>query len=313
MNSNPRTAYILQIHKNADQVNKFINQLIIEEQADVFVHIDKKSFEELKGKIVKGPNVTILKQSINCEWGDISQIDATILLLREVLATKNNYDFVCLRSGQDLLVKIGFKDFLFENKNRIFMTHRKMDEKDLGFMKIAWPKVTRKRYTTAHPLRIYRKILLGLYSKGINIHPNSKKWPKEYSFYKGSQWFTIPYEVSKYIVKFLDKNEWYYDFFKSSLVPDESFFHTLILNSPYRDNVENNNLMFFKWGETLSERNSPQDLKTEDIKLVEDSNQFFARKFDEKIDREIVDYFASNVKLESSNFANKQNNISVLI
>lgn len=46
----PRTAYILQIHKNPDQVNGFINQIISEEQADVFVHIDKKHTMNYVGK-----------------------------------------------------------------------------------------------------------------------------------------------------------------------------------------------------------------------------------------------------------------------
>ena len=53
MNSLPRTAYILQVHKNPNQVNKFIKQLITGEQADVFVHIDKKNFEAVNNQILK--------------------------------------------------------------------------------------------------------------------------------------------------------------------------------------------------------------------------------------------------------------------
>ncbi|MEH7250429.1 beta-1,6-N-acetylglucosaminyltransferase, partial [Neobacillus niacini] len=209
MNTTPRTAYILQIHKNPDQVNKFINQLIFENHADIFIHIDKRNYEKIKGKIVKSPNVKIIQKSFICEWGDISQVDTTIRLLKEVLASKNNYDFVCLRSGQDLLVKDDFKGFLLNNKEKIFMDFRKMNEENLGFMMIKWPKITRRRYNATHPIRIYRKILLSLYSKGINFSPNINSWPNEYSFYKGSQWFSIPFEVAKYIIDFLEKNEWY--------------------------------------------------------------------------------------------------------
>jgi len=298
MKDTPRTAYILQIHKNPNQVNRFIKQLITEDQADVYVHIDKKSFEQLNEKLLISPNVIVLNQSINCEWGDISQVDATILLLREVLASRKVYDFVCLRSGQDLLVKDGFKDFLFEHKEKIFMNYSKISDGNMGLMMIKWPKVTRRRYTSAHPIRIFRRILLSLYSKGINLLANKREWPQEFSFYKGSQWFSVPYDVAKYMVKFLDENEWYYKFFENSLVPDESFFHTLIMNSPYGCNVINNNLFLIKWGETLSERNSPQDLTNEDINRIEGSQQFFARKFDENIDAAVVDYFAQKVNLE---------------
>ncbi|MFO1442637.1 hypothetical protein KDN24_05345 [Bacillus sp. Bva_UNVM-123] len=291
-----RTAYILQIHKNPNQVNKFISQLISEEQADVYIHIDKRSYDEIYPKIIKVPNVKILKQSIHCEWGDISQIDTTIMLLKEVLASKNEYDYVCLRSGQDLLVKNGFKDFLLEHKGNIFMNYRNVGKENIGLMMIKWPKVMRRRYTGVHPIRIFRRILLSLYGKGIKIFANKKSWPLQYSFYKGSQWFAVPFEVANYMVQFLDENEWYYQFFEDSLIPDESFFHTLIMNSPYKHKVVNNNLFFLKWGETLSERNSPQDLTKEDIQLIEQSEQFFARKFEEDIDNNVIEYFSEKAK-----------------
>jgi hypothetical protein len=296
MISSPRTAFILQIHKNPEQVNKFINQLISDGHADVFVHIDKRNYEKISEKIVKSPFVKVLKESIICEWGDISQVSTTILLLREVLATKKNYDFVCLRSGQDLVVKDEFKNFLLKNQRKVFMTLRNVDRFNLGLMEINWPKNTRKRYTTAHPNRIYRRVLQSLYRKGLNIFPNANYWPKEYSFYNGSQWFSIPLEVANYIIEFLDKNEWYYKYFENTLCPDEWFFHTLIMNSHYKPDVVNNNHMFLKWGEKFSEQSSPQYLTIDDLQLIEESGHFFARKFDEDIDRSVVEYFSNKVK-----------------
>lgn len=299
MESLLKTVFILQIHQNPNQVNKFIKQLIIEDQAEVYVHIDKKSREMLQDKIVESPHVNILKESISCEWGDISQVDATLLLIKEVIASNTHYDFVCLRSGQDLLVRKGFRQFLCSNRDKIFMQYRKMGKGDLGLVKIRWPKITRKRYTTAHPLRILRRILISLYSKRLNMIPNRSVWNQGYTFYKGSQWFVFPYEVAKYIIDFLENNPWYYNYFKNTLVPDESFFQTLLLNSPYRTNIVNDNQYFFKWGETLSERNSPQNLKYEDITLIEESSKFFARKFDGMVDQSVIDYFSENIKLES--------------
>lgn len=292
----PRTAYMLQIHNNPEQVNKFILQLIANEQADVYVHIDKKNYEKCHGKIIKSPNVKVLNKSIDCEWGDISQVDTTLLLLNEVMSSKKAYDYVCLRSGQDLLVKDGFNDYLSTNKGKVFLNYRSM-KNELGLVELEWPKITRKRYTSAHPVRIYRRIAQELHRKGINISPNKNYWPKGYSFYKGSQWFTIPFTVAKYMVEFLEENEWYYKFFENTLIPDESFFHTLIMNSPYKEDVVNDNLLFLKWGETLSERNSPQYLTSKDISSIENANQFFARKFDEVIDKSVVDYFAQKYSL----------------
>lgn len=299
MNDTPRTAYILQVHKNPNQINTFIQQLISDKLADVFVHFDKKNIEQLVGHIQASEHVRILPRSIDCEWGDISQVDTTILLLKEVLASKNKYDFVCFRSGQDLLVKNGFKDFLMANQTKIFMKLRDVKKNNLGLIGTKWPKIARKRYTSVHPIRVYRRIVLSLYSRGIKISPNTNQLPKGYSLYTGSQWFCIPLDVARYIIDFLEKNQWYYHFFQNTMCPDEWFFQTLIMNSPYKKNVVNNNLLFLKWGKTLSERNSPQDLTTADIDLIDRSGCFFARKFDETIDHEVIQHFANRVKFNT--------------
>jgi hypothetical protein len=296
MNSTPKTAYILQIHKNPYQVNLFINQLISDRLADVYVHIDKRNYEKVADKIIKSPNVKVLKDCLGCEWGDISQVDTTILLLREVLDQNIDYDFVCLRSGQDLLVRGGFKEFLTKNRNRIYMDFFDISWKNKGAMKLNWPKFTRKRYTSAHPLRIVRRAIKLFYDKGISLFPNKKYWPEEYDFYCGSQWFTIPFEVTKYMINFLDENPWYRDYFTHTYTPDEWFFHTLIMNSPYREAVERNNLLYLRMGKKLSERNSPVFLTSEDIGLIQESKQYFARKFDESIDATVIEYFAQRVK-----------------
>lgn len=296
MSSTQRTAFILQIHKNPSQVNKFIYQLVAEDQADVYIHIDKRQHATMKDELTQSKNVKVLEQSIICEWGDFSQIDTTILLLREVLASGQLYDFVCLRSGQDLLVKEGFKNFLVENKGKVFMEFFGITWKNKGAMKMNWPKITRRRYTTAHPFRIYRRILKALYDKGINLFPNRNFWPEEYDFYCGSQWFTIPIEVAKYIIDFLDANQWYYEYFKDTYTPDEWFFHTLLMNSPYKSSIVNNNLLYLRMGEKLSERNSPVYLTKEDIPFIESSSRYFARKFDDRMDYSVIDYFTTKVK-----------------
>jgi len=306
MNGKQRTAYILQIHKNADQVNRFIHQLIAEDRADVFVHIDKKNYEDLSERIIQSPRVKVLQQSISCNWGDRSQVDTTILLLREVVSSNHKYDYVSLRSGQDLLIRSGLAEFLEENNGKIFLDLRNITKKNLCVMKINWPSITRKRYTSAHPYRILRRLLQDLYDKGINPFPNKNYWPEDFAFYCGSQWFTIPLEVAKYILEFLEENVWYYRFFEKTYIPDEWFFHTIIMNSPYKHQVINNNLTYLRIGEKLTERNSPVNLTSQEIPLLEKSSQFFARKFDETTDSAVIDYFVNKVSFGRKTFVSSR-------
>lgn len=291
----PRSAFILQIHKNPSQVNKFIQQLIGEGGADVYIHIDKRQHEKVKEEIITSEFVKILEESVVCEWGDFSQIDATILLLREVLNSEQQYDFVSLRSGQDLLIKNGFQNYLATNKGKIFMEFFDITWKNKGAVLMNWPRITRRRYTSAHPIRIYRKMIKVFYDNGVVLFPNNHYWPENYDFFCGSQWFTMPLEVARYMVEFLDNNPWYYEYFKDTYTPDEWFFHTLIMNSPYKSAIVKDNLLYLRMGEKLRERNSPVCLTEKDIPHMLTSGKFFARKFDVVIDERVVDYFAGQI------------------
>lgn len=80
-----------------------------------------------------------------------------------------------------------------------------------------------------------------------------------------------------YLIKFVNNNPYYYRFFKNSFIPDEIFFNTIIMNSPFKFNVENNLLRYVDW-----ERGPefPRSLRIEDYDRIVDSNMMMARKFD---------------------------------
>ncbi|WP_160726046.1 beta-1,6-N-acetylglucosaminyltransferase [Bacillus sp. USDA818B3_A] len=294
-----RTAYILVIHKNPEQVNKFVKQLISKEYTDVYIHIDQKN-PQLKAKMIKSPRVKVLNKSVAVRWGDITLVDATLLLLKEVIASGISYDFICFRSGQDMLVKKGFAEFLAENKNKIFMNAYRVQKREphAAFVSVNWPEWSRQLYITPyHPYRLMRRGIAILYSMGVNISPNKYKLPENFSIYNGSNWFCIPLEVAKYIIKFVNKNEWYYEVFRNSLVPDEFFFQTLIMNSKYKNDVVNNNLMYIKFGKTVKTRNNPITLKMDNVETIKNSNEFFARKFDESVDNQVIDYYCKKISM----------------
>ncbi|MGG1635381.1 beta-1,6-N-acetylglucosaminyltransferase [Paenibacillus sp. NRS-1760] len=293
----PSTAYILQIHKNPAQVNTFISQLTATDTADVYVHIDKKNYDEVSPKINRSPRINVLEESCNVKWGDISQVDATIMLLRKVLTSKVDYDFVCLRSGQDLLVKNGLKVHLMENPNKIFMSAKFIHDRDISaaHVNMKWFDSARRQYNTFHPLRIFRSIMLKLYKKGLVLFPNRQLMPNNYLLYHGSSWFCIPIEVARFIIDFIDQNKWYYQYFKNALCPDEWFFQTLVMNSKYADQVANDNLTYLKWGEEYNNSNHPINLSFKDIDSIEKSNKYFARKFDEREDVAMINYYSEKV------------------
>jgi hypothetical protein len=117
----------------------------------------------------------------------------------------------------------------------------------------------------------------------INAHKNFGQL--ERLMKKLSRW-TISYDCAGYILAFTKKNQRFIDFFKLCHIPDEMFFHTIIMNSPYKPKVFNDNLRYVDWAEA---KPNPKILTRDDLPKLLASEKLFARKFDTSVDTEVQD------------------------
>ena len=83
----------------------------------------------------------------------------------------------------------------------------------------------------------------------------------------------------------MSENPDYVRFFEHVFVPDELFFQTIIMNSALRDTVVNDNLRYVDWTREPAPAVSTRD----DLTALLELGQLFARKFDETVDREVLD------------------------
>ncbi len=283
-----RIAHLLAVHKAPVQVNAFVRQL---SGGDVYLHVDAKSAAALTPALAGGPRISILTGG-PVIWGDISQVDATLLLLRAARASGANYDYLCFNSGQDLLVRNGLAEHLARDPRRIFMTARKTKTSEHYFWKVRWPKATRNVFDSVwHPHRVLRYALLTLFRLGINPRPNRGALPQGFGFYRGSSWFAIPGAVAHYILDYLDLNPSYRETFQDALTPDEAFFQTLLMNSAFAGDVSGEILTYLN-----KENNRARTIRLRDVPVIETSGKFFARKFDAAVDEDVVAHFCASAR-----------------
>jgi hypothetical protein len=91
---------------------------------------------------------------------------------------------------------------------------------------------------------------------------------------------------------YLAEHPEYYRFFVNCNCPDESFFQTLVMGSPYRES-RRDYLHYVDWSEGKSR---PKTLALADFDALRESPMLMARKFDldtgpdlmDKIDRELL-------------------------
>jgi hypothetical protein len=70
-------------------------------------------------------------------------------------------------------------------------------------------------------------------------------------------------------------------------VPDEIFFRTTVLNSPFHTRAVNDNLQYIDWRD--SGGGSPAVLRKSDFETLVASPNVFARKLDMRVDAEVLD------------------------
>ena len=83
----------------------------------------------------------------------------------------------------------------------------------------------------------------------------------------------------------LKKSKGLKQYFKYVWGADEFIFSTLVYNSPFRSKIKDN-LVFMLW--PIHGEAHPQTFNINDFDLVMASGKFFARKFDNKVDNEIL-------------------------
>jgi len=292
-----KIAYIILAHKNPEQVNLFLQQLLSDEQADIYIHLDRNSADSMTGKIMQNSRITITKKNVSCAWGDISLVDATLILLREVIDSGRAYDFICLRSGQDMMTGRGFKEYLDENRemNFFLLSEIKRKSEEGAHFYLLYPQCMRKLYESLHPYRILRTLLRKLYGLGINVFPNKEEFDNRIRIFGGSQWFSMSMKMARYIVDYLDKNTWYYKAFRDVYIPDTIFFNTLVMNSPFKGEIINKSLTFQYNRQICKVKNHPMTLVYDDIEEIESSGCYFARKFDIDEDKKVLEYFMNKI------------------
>lgn len=308
--------YFITSHTNPDQIVRLVN-ILSEASRDCAIvirhdylrtNLDVKKFSQYD-------NVYILRDTLSLRWGGYSLV-ATTLMGLDWIDKNLNFKWICLLSGQDYPIRPlrDFERFLDETDYDGFLSGVSLDSclpcgpnecliednpgkvcedcsnryyyqyysiPRLPYMRIwldSFINIAKKKFSV-RKLVVPPKVYIGV------------KWlkspfSKDLQCYKGSQWFTINKRCVQFILEFINKNKSYVKYYKHTLIPDESFFHTMLFNNKQL-NIMNDNKRYISWSSPSSPH--PNVLAMKDFQNIIDSKQFFARKFDITIDSRILD------------------------
>ena len=299
-----KVAFILLVHQNKEQVIRLVSKLD-SPFSDFYIHIDaraEKSYStSLKKELGSKNNVNFIP-NYKCYWGDFSLVRATLEGLRNAVKTSGDYDYYILLSGQDYPV-YPIEDilmFLKKNEGYSFIDYTRFSEIDWyegGYARTKYwffRTLQRKKGNPSLANKVISKIW-----RIVRKHLPERQFPNDFQQYGGSQWWCLTNEAVQFSLEYLQDHPKFERFFHHVEIPDEIFFQTLVLNSPYKNKVINDNVRFMIWRDSTS---SPSVLINSDFEKIINSTALFARKFDFNKNKEIInlidDYHHNSIRTD---------------
>lgn len=288
--------YIILAHQLPDQLIRLVHRLNADD-VTFFIHVDKKAKSAMYKQIVASlggyKNIYFLDRYARYH-GDFNHVKATLQGIRMAHALSIQYDYIILLTGQDYPIKsnISIQRVLEESHERSFIEYFPLpsehwQNENGGFDRVnyfylhwyGWefPFLKRNNYLKLIPDQIWFAL--------AKILPMRRIFPGDFRIYGGSAYWCLSRESAEYIYNFVQQNDAFVNFFKNVKIAEEIFFQTVLLNSPLRDRLVNDNLRYIIW----SKSRHPENLCDQDFENLIKSNKLFARKFDMTVNPGLVD------------------------
>lgn len=246
---------------------------------EFYIHIDKKSKADLSRLYtIKNKSINIYRKYV-VNWGGIFFMKVALFLVKKALENDSNKYFHLI-SEQDFPIKPlhYFYDLAKENKN--YLVFEKLPKK-------VWDGnggLDRIHYYHFNDFFNARKYGRGKLLKLLIHLQKTLKIKRSYGehlpqLYGGSMWWSLTREVLQYVIKESENNSFLKNRLNYTLLPDEIYFQTILVNSPYLKNIINDNLRYIDW--TYRGGSRPAFLDMSDYNKLITSNKIFARKFNE--------------------------------
>jgi hypothetical protein len=278
-------AFLITAYSNPGQVQLLLD-LLDDRRNDVFVKLDAKGDVAPGDLSMARGGLAILEPTV-VNWAAFSMVRAELELISAAVPAR--YHYYHMITGSDLpLVSPE-------------VMHERLAASDLEYVQFEPERAAEARYKAGyrHPFVDtpgycrhlgLRGLRYGaaLAQRGLGLERSSARGV---SFHHGSSYFTITHQLAQYVA---DHRDWIEATFCNGLACDEVFLQTLVMRSHFVPKIAVDrmdspaNLRCIDWSRRV--RNSPHTFTRADVAMLAAASRtaLFARKFDSRIDSEVV-------------------------
>ena len=298
-----RIAFLLLCHKRADRVLEQVR--ILTSGGDyVVVHADANAGPEFRAAIALGiaDNArAALARSERCGWGEWSLVQASLNMAKTALDTFADASHFFLMSGDCMPVKPGrYIRERLENDQTDWIEHA-------DFMDDDWIKTGLKEDRLIYRHWFNERTRKWWFYTSLNLQRRlgwTRQIPKGLRVKIGSQWWVLRRATLEKVMAFTKARRDVMRFFRTTWIPDETFFQTIVMAVTPRVEVISRPPTFLMF----SDYGMPVTFCADHYGLLKSEDAFFARKIsshDDALRRSLGELFESDDEIETTTTAGR--------
>ena len=269
-------------HSNPDHLRLLVD--LLKKDFALFIHLDKRCsiapdiFEKEK-------NVSVIKRH-PVYWGSYNQILATADLYQ--MAYEAKCDYYLFISGSDLPIRTN-REIMAEierNPQTNYIDHGDLPlsfwplNGGLDRMQLYWEDL--KNPQVISPFNRF----CGFCRSVQKLFHLRRRLFRDLIYYGGANWANLSKETVEYVLQFMRDRPEFIRSFRYTRTADEIWLQTIVLHSPYSSLTVNDTKRYIDWS---TGPEYPRILRIDDYEAIRQSSAFFARKFDAKVDAQIIE------------------------
>jgi len=269
-----KIAFILLCHKDPEAIIKQAQRLTAVGDY-MSIHFDARAnpehFRKIREALRDNPSVTFARKRIKCGWGEWSLVEATLNAVEAAVDAFPRATHFYMLSGDCMAIKSA--EYAHD-----FLDRRDVDYiESFDFFTSDWIKTGMKEerliYRHFFNERTHKRLFYAAFTlqKRLGL---TREIPSDIQVQIGSQWWCLRRRTVEWILDFCRKRRDVMRFFRTTWIPDETFFQTLVRHLVPEREIESRTLTFLMF----SDYGMPVTFYNDHYDLLLSQDALFARK-----------------------------------
>ena len=269
-----KIAYILLCHKDPEGIVAQAQRLTAAGDF-VAIHFDgrapKEAFDKIRSGLTSNPSVTFTRRRIKCGWGEWSLVEATLLAVAAAVDAFPRATHFYMLSGDCMPIKSA--EFAHS-----FLDREEVDYiESFDFFNSDWIKtgIKEERLVFRHWFNERnRKTLFYASMRWQKKLGLQRKVPADVAMQIGSQWWCLRRRTVEWVLDFVRTRKDVMRFFRTTWIPDETFFQTIVRHLVPEHEIRTRTLTFLMF----TDYGMPVTFYNDHYDLLLSQDYLFARK-----------------------------------